>query len=89
MIEPSHSDRDRRRLACAIFEPRASTSRTLLETIGLIRREARVPLIGFAGAPFTLASYLIEGSGNRDVRRNQADATRAPAVWTACFARPR
>jgi uroporphyrinogen decarboxylase len=38
----------------------------LLEAIGLLRRELRVPLIGFAGAPFTLAAYLVEGRGSRD-----------------------
>ena len=38
----------------------------LLEAIALIRRASEVPLIGFAGAPFTLASYLVEGRGSRD-----------------------
>jgi uroporphyrinogen decarboxylase len=33
----------------------------VLETIRLLKRELKVPLIGFAGGPFTLASYLIEG----------------------------
>ena len=38
----------------------------LLEAIGLIRAASPVPLIGFAGAPFTLASYLVEGKAARD-----------------------
>lgn len=40
----------------------------VFETIRLLRRElaGRVPLIGFAGAPFTLASYLVEGGTSRD-----------------------
>jgi uroporphyrinogen decarboxylase len=33
----------------------------VLSAIRLLRRELKVPLIGFAGAPFTLASYLVEG----------------------------
>ena len=41
----------------------------LLEAIRLIRRESPVPLIGFAGAPFTLASYLVEGRSSRDAGR--------------------
>jgi len=45
------------------FEPEASLA-YLLEAIRLTRRElaGRVPLIGFAGGPWTLAAYMIEGS---------------------------
>jgi uroporphyrinogen decarboxylase len=42
------------------FEPREELG-MVLEAIRLLRRELKVPLIGFAGAPFTLASYAIEG----------------------------
>jgi len=38
---------------------------SLLEAIGIVRAEANVPLIGFAGAPFTMASYLVEGRPTR------------------------
>ncbi len=37
----------------------------VMETIRLLRRQLKVPLIGFAGAPFTLATYLIEGGSSR------------------------
>ena len=37
----------------------------VLETIRLLRRELQVPLIGFAGAPFTCATYLIEGGTSK------------------------
>lgn len=36
------------------------------EAIGMIRSACSVPLIGFGGAPLTLATYLIEGSGSKD-----------------------
>ena len=42
------------------------------ETIRLLRKELGVPLIGFAGAPFTLASYLVEGGSSRDHVRTKA-----------------
>ncbi|UYM04766.1 uroporphyrinogen decarboxylase [Solicola gregarius] len=39
------------------------------------------PLIGFAGAPFTLASYLIEGGPSRDHRRTKALMYAEPKLW--------
>lgn len=39
------------------------------ETIRLLRRELDVPLIGFGGAPLTLATYLVEGSGSKEYPR--------------------
>ena len=41
----------------------------------------RVPLIGFAGAPFTLASYLIEGAGSRNYIYAKKLYYTAPEIW--------
>ncbi len=43
--------------------------------------DARLPLIGFAGCPFTLASYLIEGGGSRNYRHTKALMYRDPGAW--------
>ena len=43
----------------------------------------RVPLIGFAGAPFTLASYAIEGSGTRNYLTTKQMMFRRPEQWHA------
>jgi uroporphyrinogen decarboxylase len=45
------------------------------------------PLIGFAGAPFTLASYLIEGAPSRDHARTKALMHGDPALWHALLGR--
>ncbi len=45
------------------------------------------PLIGFAGAPFTLASYLIEGGPSRDHARTKALMHAQPDLWDALLAR--
>ncbi|MGH9579670.1 MAG: uroporphyrinogen decarboxylase, partial [Terriglobales bacterium] len=41
----------------------------------------RLPVIGFAGAPFTLASYMIEGGGSRHYVETKKLMYRQPAVW--------
>ena len=41
----------------------------------------RVPLIGFAGAPFTLASYAIEGGGSRNYIETKSLMYREPKIW--------
>jgi uroporphyrinogen decarboxylase len=55
----------------------------LFETIRALRRDlpAEVALIGFAGAPFTLASYLIEGHPSRDYARTKAMLFGDPRLW--------
>lgn len=55
----------------------------VLETIRILVRELEVPLIGFAGAPFTLASYLVEGRPSRDYRIVKALMYAEPEVWGA------
>lgn len=53
----------------------------VLETIRLLKRELEVPLIGFAGAPFTLASYLVEGGPSRHFLEVKAFMYREEALW--------
>ncbi|MHB9114187.1 MAG: uroporphyrinogen decarboxylase [Thermoleophilia bacterium] len=55
----------------------------LAEAIQMVRREieGRVPLIGFSGAPFTLASYVIEGGGSRNYVFTKQMMYGAPDVW--------
>jgi uroporphyrinogen decarboxylase len=64
------------------FEPRESLA-YVLEAIQMIKRElgGRVPLIGFAGAPFTLASYAIEGGHSSTFAHTKALMYGAPAAW--------
>ena len=63
--EPVRSMADVERLCI----PRMETAVPfVLETIAILRRQlaGRVPLIGFGGAPFTLACYMVEGKGSKD-----------------------
>jgi uroporphyrinogen decarboxylase len=59
----------------------------LLEAIRLLRRELQVPLIGFAGAPFTLASYLVGGRSAPGVTRLKELMSADPATFDALMRR--
>lgn len=64
------------------FDPRDALA-YVLETIRLLRRELadKVPLIGFAGAPFTLAAYAIEGGPSTTYMHTKAFMYSQPAAW--------
>ena len=47
----------------------------------LVTELGNIPLVGFAGAPFTLASYLVEGGPSRDHARTKALMHDDPALW--------
>jgi uroporphyrinogen decarboxylase len=53
----------------------------VLETVRILAKELPVPLIGFAGAPFTVASYLIEGRPSRTYAKTKALMHGDPGVW--------
>ncbi|HTG83917.1 MAG TPA: uroporphyrinogen decarboxylase family protein, partial [Gemmatimonadales bacterium] len=54
-----------------------------LETIRLVRRHLapETPLLGFAGAPFTVATYAIEGGPSRHLLESKRMMYEAPALW--------
>ena len=52
------------------------------EAVGLLRAElGSIPVIGFAGAPFTLASYLVEGGPSRTYTKTKALMHGDPQLW--------
>ncbi|WP_409253356.1 uroporphyrinogen decarboxylase [Bacillus sp. SCS-153A] len=54
----------------------------ILDTIKLLTREQlSVPLIGFAGAPFTMASYMIEGGPSKNYNKTKAFMYAEPKAW--------
>ncbi len=51
------------------------------EAVRKAKATLKVPLIGFAGAPFTLASYIIEGGGSRNYVRTKGLMYNQPEAW--------
>jgi uroporphyrinogen decarboxylase len=78
--QPLRSEADIERLR--LFEPREGLG-YVLDAIRMTREAlaGRVPLIGFAGAPFTLASYAIEGGPSRDFARTKTLMYGEPDAW--------
>ncbi len=78
--EPFRTERDLDRLRP--LEPETDTP-YVIEAVRTLVRELSVPLIGFAGAPFTVASYLVEGRPSRTWAATKTMMLREPALWSA------
>jgi len=76
--EPFRSAADLQRLRP--LEPEIDTP-YVLETVRILVEDLTVPLIGFAGAPFTVASYLIEGRPSRTYAATKALMHTDPGLW--------
>jgi uroporphyrinogen decarboxylase len=74
--------------ALRLFDPREGLS-YVMDTLRLVRRElaGKIPVIGFAGAPFTLASYVIEGGSSRNYLRTKKMMYSDPSAWHALMDR--
>ena len=76
--EPFRSEKDLKRLRA--LEPDSDIP-YVLDAIRILVDELQVPLIGFAGAPFTLASYLVEGGPSRTYGWTKALMHGEPETW--------
>ena len=84
LAEPVRTLEDVRRLPVLHAEQIAPVT----DAIALLLAElGDTPLIGFAGAPFTLASYVVEGGPSRNHERTKALMRRTPEVWHALMDR--
>jgi len=78
IARPIRSRDDMKQLRC----PEPDDVSFLCEAIhALVSELGTIPLIGFAGAPFTLASYLIEGRPSRDYAQTKAMMYGEPQLW--------
>jgi uroporphyrinogen decarboxylase len=68
------------------LEPEADVP-YVLETVRLLVKDLDVPLIGFAGAPFTVASYLVEGKPSRDYVNTRTLMWTDPPLFAALLDR--
>lgn len=87
IASPIREPRDVDRVSTAV-DPSASLG-YVMESIRLTRRAlaGKVPLIGFSGAPFTLASYAIEGGGSRDYHHTKKLMYSDEGAWNTLLDR--
>src|SRR5439155_9997836 len=78
----SNADLDRLRG----FEPTADAP-WVAQTVRILAEASPVPVIGFAGGPFTLASYLVEGGPSRDHLHTKALMYTEPRLWSSLMER--
>ena len=80
IYDPIRTERQINKLR--VIEPEEDV-RYVLEAIRLVRKELgnKVPLIGFSGAPFTLASYVIEGGHSQNYLLTKKMMISEPALW--------
>jgi uroporphyrinogen decarboxylase len=86
IFEPVRTAADVEKLR--VIEPEEDLA-YVLQTLRLLRPEleGRCPLIGFAGAPFTLASYLIEGGKSAHFEKTKAFMYAEPEAWSSLLAK--
>ncbi|MEI8239898.1 MAG: uroporphyrinogen decarboxylase [Actinomycetota bacterium] len=84
--QPFRTEADLARLRA--FEPEADTP-YVLDTVRTLAAELppEVPLLAFAGAPFTVASYLVEGRPSRTYEHTKRMLYTAPALWQSLMER--
>lgn len=80
VIDPPFRHRDDLRRLRRL-EPELDTP-FVIETVAELVAELDVPLIGFAGAPFTVASYLVEGGSSRTYGKTKALMYGDPGLWS-------
>jgi len=78
---PIKTTRDVDMLAAPPAEVHLSATLKAIEMVVRDLEPKGIPLIGFAGAPFTLASYAVEGGGSKDYARTKALMYSEPAAW--------
>lgn len=78
VAQPFQSEADLSRLRP--LEPEIDTP-YVIEAVRMLANELEVPLIGFAGGPFTVASYLVEGGPSRTFASIKALMHGQPRVW--------
>lgn len=81
----AHPVRDEAAVAALPIPDPEDSLRYVMDAVRTIRRAlgGRVPLIGFAGSPFTIACYMIEGAGSREFRHVKTMLYRRPDLLMA------